>query len=81
MTFATDFNNLFGELPSKYCDLFYGLSVFFFILMVIAIVGLVFLFRDYRRNKYNILPSVFSIIMLGVHYIYQRLLFNMCTRK
>lgn len=81
MTFATDFNNLFGALPSKYCDLFYGISVLYFILMIMAIVSLVFLFRDYKRNKYNIMPSVLTIVMLGVNYIYQRLLFNMCTRS
>ena len=78
MSIAQDFNSLFAPMDKKYCDLFYGISIFYFFLMITATVSLIFLFKDIKRNKYVILNSVIVVLMLGVNYIYNRLLFNMC---
>jgi hypothetical protein len=78
MSLVQDFNNLFAPMDKKYCDLFYVISVFYFIIMVISIVSLIFLFRDIKRNKYVIINSILVTSMLGINYIINRLLFNMC---
>ena len=78
MSLIQDFNNLFSPMDKKYCDLFYAISVFYFLIMIVSIVSLVFLFGDIKRNRYIIINSVIVISMLGINYIYNRLLFNMC---
>ena len=78
MSLVQDFNNLFSPMNKKYCDLFYGISVFYFLMMIVSIVSLIFLFKDIKRNKYLIINSAVVVAMLGINYIYNRLLFNMC---
>jgi hypothetical protein len=78
MSLTEDFNSLFAPMNKKYCDLFYGISVFYFLLMISSIISLIFLFKDIKRNKFLIVNSVVIIVMLGINYIYNRLLFNMC---
>jgi putative flippase GtrA len=78
MSLLQDFNNLFSPMDKKYCDLFYAISVFYFLMMIISIVSLIFLFKDIKRNKFLIVNSAVVVTMLGINYIYNRLLFNMC---
>lgn len=78
MSLTQDFNSLFAPMNKKYCDLFYGISVFYFFLMISSLISLIFLFKDFKRNKFLIVNSVVIIVMLGINYIYNRLLFNMC---
>jgi putative flippase GtrA len=78
MSLTEDFNSLFAPMNKKYCDLFYGISVFYFLLMISSIISLIFLFKDIKRNKYLIVNSIVIVVMLGINYIYNRLLFNMC---
>lgn len=78
MSLIQSFNDLFSPMDKKYCDLFYAISVFYFLIMIMSIGSLVFLFKDIKRNKYVIANSIIVILMLGVNYIYNRLLFNMC---
>jgi hypothetical protein len=78
MSLTEDFNSLFAPMNKKYCDLFYGISIFYFLMMISSIVSLIFLFKDIKRNKFLIVNSVVIIVMLGINYIYNRLLFNMC---
>ena len=47
-------------------------------MMIVPIVSLIFMFKDMKRNKYMIVNSIVVITMLGINYIYNRLLFNMC---
>ena len=78
MSIIQDFNSLFAPMDKKYCELFHGISIFYFFIMLLAIVNLVFLFKDIKRNKLLMVNSIVVILMLGVNYIYNRLLFNMC---
>jgi hypothetical protein len=78
MSIIQDFNNLFAPMNKKYCELFHGISIFYFLIMVVAIVNFFFLFKDIKRNKMLMVNSAVVVLMLGVNYIYNRLLFNMC---
>ena len=78
MSLVQDFNNLFSPMDKKYCELFHAISVFYFLIMIMSLISLIFLFKDIKRNKYVIANSVIVVLMLGVNYIYNRLLFNMC---
>ena len=78
MSLVQDFNNLFSPMDKKYCELFHAISVFYFLIMIMSVVSLVFLFKDIKRNKYVIANSIIVVLMLGVNYIYNRRLFNMC---
>ena len=80
MSLTQDFNSLFAPMDQKYCELFHGISVFYFLIMVLAIFNFVFLFRDIKRNKYLMINSVVVVLMLGINYIYNRLLFHMCKK-
>jgi hypothetical protein len=80
MSLTTDFNNLFAPMDEKYCSLFHAISVFYFLIMILAIFNFVFLFRDIKRNKYLMINSIVVVLMLGINYIYNRLLFNMCKK-
>jgi len=46
MSLTQDFNNLFAPMDKKYCELFHGISVFYFLIMILAIFNFVFLFKD-----------------------------------
>jgi hypothetical protein len=78
MSFVQNFNNLFSPMDKKYCAVFHGISMFYFFVMVIAIIHFVFLFQDIKRNKNFIFSSIIAILTIGINYIYNRLLFNMC---
>lgn len=78
MTFFEEINHLFSPMDKKYCSLFHGISIFYFLIMIISVVNLFFLFKDIKRNKMVIINSVIVILMLAINYIYNRLLFNMC---
>ncbi len=78
MSFIQEFNNLFAPMDKKYCSIFHFISMFYFFLMVIAIIHFIFLFKDINRNKNFIISSIIVIFTIGINYIYNRLLFNMC---
>ena len=78
MSIVQDFNDLFSPMSKKYCELFHGISIFYFLIMLVAIVNFFFLFKDIKRNKMLMVNSAVVVLMLGVNYIYNRLLFNMC---
>ena len=80
MTFSQSFDSLFAPMDKKYCGVFYGLSMFYFLFMIVSVISLIFLFKDIKRNKYIVVNSILMVAMLGINYIYNRLLFNMCGR-
>ena len=78
MSLMQDFNGLFSPMDKKYCELFHVISMFYFFIMIGAIIHFLFLFKDIKRNKNFIFSSVIVIMTIGINYIYNRLLFNMC---
>ena len=75
---SNEFNSLFEPLDKKYCNLFYGISVWYFLLIISSVVTLIIMLKDMKRNRYLIINSVLITIALTINYIYNRLLFNMC---
>jgi hypothetical protein len=80
MSLTQNFNSLFAPMDEKYCELFYGISIFYFLIMILAVFNFVFLFKDIKRNKYLMINSIVVVLILGINYIYNRLLFNMCKK-
>jgi hypothetical protein len=75
-----DFGGLFSPLDKKYCMYFYFLSVFAFGFMLFSLINLIFLLGDYRKNKYIVNQTLSSVVMLGIAYFSNRLLYTMCVR-
>ena len=78
MSLVQEFNSLFAPMDKKYCHVFHFISMFYFFIMIGAILHFLFLFKDIKRNKNFIFSSIIVILTIGVNYIYNRLLFNMC---
>lgn len=78
--YSKEINNLFSPLDKKYCMYFYILSVIAFIFILFSLVSLILLLGDYSKHKYVIMSTISSIIMLGLTYFSNRLLYTMCIR-
>jgi len=71
-------NSLFGPLGKKYCNLFLFLSAVALIFLVMAVVGILFLFMGKKTDGTAILGSVAVIITYLIMYTQNRILYNMC---
>lgn len=72
------FNSFFSPLGKEYCNYFYFLSVFFFILAVIQ-VGL-FVMKAMQKGSVKELPQLFIYLLYPMlAYFQNRLLFSMCV--
>ena len=78
--YSKEINSLFSPLDKKYCMYFYILSVIAFIFILFSLVSLILLLGDYSKHKYVIMSTISSIIMLGLTYFSNRLLYTMCIR-
>lgn len=71
---------LFSPLDRKYCMYFYYLSLFSFCLMIFSMISLLFLLFEFQKNKNIIAGNISTILMLGIGYFSNRLLYTMCIR-
>ncbi len=74
-------NKLFGPLDKKYCNYFYYLTVFIFILFILSI--LTFLYSAIV-NKFSIAQLALFLYMslvYGAMYLQNRLLYSMCINS
>ncbi len=70
-------NDFFAPLGKEYCNYFYFLSVFFFLLMVAQVV--LFLFKAMQKGNVKDLPQLFiNMLYPLLAYFQNRLLFSMC---
>ena len=72
-------DQLFGPLPKQYCDLFYYLSVFSFVFMVIVLLSTVGIGLTKRPPVWFYFQSM---MMMGIYlfgYVQARLLHTMCV--
>lgn len=74
-------DQLFGPLPKQYCDLFYYLSVFSFIFLVLLIVSTIVLSLSKRQSGAFYMHSIAIAIVYGVGYLQTRLLHTMCINS
>lgn len=77
-TLAQDFNKLFAPLDKKYCDLFFYISVYYLIALVVTVIGIIRLFGDNKSNKYILITAIVWLPQFAIGYYYNRILLNMC---
>lgn len=68
----------FGPMSKKYCEYFYFLSVFGFIMMVVLITSGLFIGLTKRKNGDYYFGLFMSVLMYGVLYFQNRLIHSMC---
>ena len=73
----------FGPLGQEYCLYFYILSIIFFILFILSIIGVVVaLSMNYKKlNTMFVLNSAFLILNTLLAYFVNRLLNTMCVNS
>ena len=76
-------NKYFGPLNKEYCVYFYYLSIFFFFIYVLTLIG-IFLFIIKNRTKID-LPFFINSVMLLINsllaYFVNRLFHTMCVNS
>jgi len=74
--------NLFAPtLSKKYCDLFYVITIVQFLFLALAVVALFFSLADFKKNKFVVTSQVLAIVTLLIQYIYNRVLYTMCSKS
>jgi hypothetical protein len=76
-------NNYFGPLGKEYCIYFYAMSIFFFILLLLAIIGVVVAMIS-TPKQVNFMFFVNAIMLLFntiLAYLINRLLHTMCVNS
>ena len=75
-------NNLaeqfFGPMSKKYCDYFYFLSVFGFIMMVVLFTSGLFVGLTKRKSSDYYFSLFMSLLMYGILYFQNRLIYSIC---
>jgi hypothetical protein len=71
---------LFGPLDKRYCLLFYIFSVIMYLMFVLAVIGIIVgLFKGIKMTALQMFFSAYSLLILFVSYLTQRLLYSMCV--
>ena len=75
--------DFFGPLGQEFCLYFYILSIIFFILFILSIIGVVVaLSMNYKKlNTMFVLNSAFLILNTLLAYFVNRLLNTMCVNS
>lgn len=75
-------NALFGPLDKSYCDYFFFLSVFFYIMFILAFVfNILEIFTTRNKLTFGFFFKMFIACAYPfVYYFQNRLLHNMCMR-
>ena len=71
-------NSLFGPLGKKYCNLFLFLSAVALVFLVLAVVGVVFMFGKKKVDGTAVLGGVVVAVTYLIMYTQNRILYNMC---
>ena len=74
-------DTLFGPLPKQYCELFYYLSVFSFVFLVLLIISTIGLSLSKRQSGAFYMQTVSIAIVYGIAYLQTRLLNTMCVNS
>jgi hypothetical protein len=73
---------LFGPLPKKYCDYFYFVSIFMYIIFLFSVfsfIGLFFAKKSLPLTAYVL--NLFIVLYNFVLYFVSRLLHSMCVNS
>ena len=79
-------NMYFGPLSKKYCVYFYYVSIFFFLMYVITLIGAIsFIVKNYKDFAKINLSYVINLVMVLINmllsYFVNRLLHTMCVNS
>ena len=72
-------DKLFGPLDKKYCLLFYWLSVGTFFMLVLFLLLALYVGISKKLGVSFYLKMVWILIIYGVVYLQNRLLYSMCS--
>lgn len=71
--------SLFGPLDKSYCNYFYFVSMFSFILLILSILSLLYSLVILKvRSQFMIINSITVMFSLFLGYFSNRLLYTMC---
>lgn len=73
-------DTLFGPVSKKYCSLFYYLSVWSFVLYIVAVIVMLAWGISHNKDFFYYITSVAISIVYLLVYFQNRLLFSMCSR-
>jgi len=71
-------NSLFGPLGKKYCNLFLFLSAVALVFLVLAVIGIIFMFANKKVEGSAVLGTVVVAVTYLIMYTQNRILYNMC---
>lgn len=71
-------NQLFGPISKSYCIWFFYLSVFEFILFIVAVISLLFLALTKKRSGNFFFQMSMVCVTHFIFYFQNRLLYSMC---
>jgi len=73
---------LFSPLPKKYCDYFYFVSVFMYIIFLFSVFSFIGLFLSRKSLPLTVYGlNLFVVIYNFVLYFVARLLYSMCVNS
>jgi hypothetical protein len=72
-----------GPLDKSYCRYFLLLTIFFFVIFVIAVIIHIFLFIKNRNHIsfINIFGGLYMIFTIFIAYFVNRLMYNICYKS
>jgi hypothetical protein len=74
-------DTLFGPLSKQYCLYFYLLSVFGFIFLAIAVIGMLFNMFSKKMDGKVVGGFLMAALGYGIFYFQSRLLYSMCSHS
>jgi len=74
-------NTLFGPLSKQYCLYFYLLSIFGFVFLVIAVLGMLFNLFSKKMDGKIVGGFLMAALGYGIFYFQSRLLYSMCSHS
>ncbi len=76
-------SNYFGPLSKDYCVYFYLMSIIFFIIMLLGLVGVVstIILKPKQVNMMFFINSVMLLMNTALTYFVNRLLHTMCANS
>lgn len=79
MFFSAD-NLLSPTLDKRFCVVFYALTIVNLLFIALALVTLVILLGDMKKNQLFIWNLIISLVSLIFNYIVSRVLYSMCVK-
>ena len=78
-----DFSSIYGPLDKQACVYFFALTIFFFIVLVFALLGeLFYLIKNYKNiTGKHVVNGILILFNMFLAYFVNRLLYTMCSKS